>query len=403
MVVVIVVLVLGLFLSGILSFSGTKSSNNNGGGSGVMTYTQAEPVASSGVAGFSGGGWALLEASGYESSQAASLPFGGSVSGTGCSFVPAPGSTGNIDFPAFTGSYTGGAAPSWAFLFRNASGYIAVVTVTQSGSSVLGTISSACGLFGLVLPIPSGVINSPQALSPVASNISAFLQAHPKANESFALLGGISFLGARIGAEWAVNITTCPDASTAVVAVGSSFNATVNATSGQVIYSQNASLGSCSGLGGGSGGGGGQPLTITFGSGTPSQAGSTYDDALPLVAVTGGLTTGLFGLTLAQSNGATVGGLFPPTSCVVGGPLSGCTATGGSPGQTWYAVLLSSGGSVLGIYDPLIQGWTTGAGPVPLSVSQSLVVVSASLLAGSGDQLSAFGTAGTSVSGSTFL
>ena len=398
-VIVIVVLVLGLFLFGLLSFSGMKSSTGNGGTSGAMTYLQATPVASSQVAGFSGGGWALLEASGYDSNQAANLPFGGTLSGTGCAFTPLPGSTGTISFPAFTGSFTSGTAPSWAFLFRNASGYVAVVAVTEGGSSVIGTISSACGLFGLILPVPSGIVNSPGAVSAVASNISAFLQAHPGANESFALLGGVSFLGARIGPEWAVTISTCPATPSLTGSVGSSFNATVNATSGGVIYAQTTPSVSCASSGSG---GGGQPFSITFGTGTPSQAGSTYDDLLP-IAVTNGLTTNLFGLQITEGTGAVLGGLIPPSTCLVNGPLSGCTATSGNGGQAWYAVLLSPGGSVLAIYDPLATNWQTASGPVTLSNSQSIVLISNSPLAGSGDFLSAFGTGSSSVSGSTFL
>ncbi len=401
-VIVIVVLVLGLYLFGILNFSGSKSCSGNGCSSGAMTYTQARPIASSLVAGFSGGGWALLEAGGYVSSQAGTFPFGGTLSGTGCAFVPAPGSTGSLSFPSFTGSLTSGTAPSWVFLFRNASGSVAVVSVTESGSSVLGTISSSCGVFGLIRPVPSNVINSPEAVSAVGGNISTFLQAHPGANESFAVLGGVSFLGLGLGPEWELNISTCPIAPTLSSTVGSSFNATLNATSGNVIYSRTASSVSCSGSGGGSGGGGGQPLTISFGPGTASQAGSTYDDQLPIV-VSQGLTTDLFGLAITQGSGAALGGLAPPNSCVVGGPLAGCTATGGTAGQAWYAVLLSPSGSVLGIYDPLPTTWATAAGPVTLSNSQSIVVVSASLLAGSGDFLSAFGTGSSVVSGSTFL
>ena len=366
-----------------------------------MTYAQAEPTASSQVAGFSGGGWALLEASGYDSSLAGSLPFGGTLSGTGCTFTSVPGSTGSLPFPAFTGSFTAGVAPSWAFLFRNASGYVAVVAVTGTGSSVIGTISASCGLFGLVLPVPGNVVNSPQAVASVGQNISVFLQAHPGANESFALLGGISFLGSRIGPEWAVTINTCPAAPSLGGSVGSSFNATINATTGGVIYSQTTPSVGCSGSGSGSGGGG-QPFSIAFGSGTPSQAGSTYDDSLPMV-VTNGLTTSLFGLEITTAAGATLGGRAPSSTCVVNGPLSGCTATAGGGAPTWYAVLLGPGGSVLAIYDPLSVAWATAAGSVTLTSSQSMVLISGSTLAGSGDLLSAFGTGSSTVTGSTIL
>jgi hypothetical protein len=274
-VVVIVVLVLGLFLSGILSFPGAKSSSGSGGSSGAMTYAQAEPAASSTAAGFSGGGWALLEASGYDSSLAGNLPFAGVASGTGCTFTPVPGSTGDLTFPAFTGSFTSGTAPSWAFLFRNATGYVAVVTVTEGGGSVLGTISPACGAFGIILPVPSVVVNSPIAVSAVAGNVSTFLKAHPNANETFSILGGISFLGARIGPEWEVEVNTCPSGSSPSVTSGSEFNATINATSGQVIFSQTLASTSCSGSGTGVGGG---PLSMALGPGTPDQMATTFTD-----------------------------------------------------------------------------------------------------------------------------
>ena len=153
------------------------------------------------------------------------------------------------------------------------------------------------------------------------------------------------------------------------------------------------------------GGTGSKPLSFSPSGSTPSTAGSgnstSYYDTLS-VSASSGLTTAEFGLKIAGVSGNVVSP--DPTAwshCtgnfveVAVGSNSGCAAV--SPG--WYAVLVSSSGTVLATYSG--GSWNT---TIAVSNSDTLVLVNyGSQLAGSGDTLSAFGVGGSSVSGSTTL
>jgi len=127
---------------------------------------------------------------------------------------------------------------------------------------------------------------------------------------------------------------------------------------------------------------GSKPYQLSFGSGTPSSHAGAFYDNFTMVP-TSGLTTGIFGLKITT----------PAGSPVAVGTGSGLTApTSGS----WYAVITNASGAVLSTYTS--AGWTVTS--VTVSSSQTLVIVSAVQLAGTGDSLSAFGTGSSSVSGS---
>ena len=145
---------------------------------------------------------------------------------------------------------------------------------------------------------------------------------------------------------------------------------------------------------------GSKPYQIGFGSGTPSQVSTTYFDTFS-ISTTSGLTTSLFGLKIVSATGSSVGGQAPAGSCTVTPPVAvtTCTATTG-----WYAVLENTSGDVAATFNPLTSGWTTASGsPITVNSAFSVVVVSGSQLAGSGDTLSAYGTSSSSVSGSASM
>jgi flagellin-like protein len=126
---------------------------------------------------------------------------------------------------------------------------------------------------------------------------------------------------------------------------------------------------------------GSKPYQLSFGSGTPGSHGTAFYDNFTMVP-TSGLTTGIFGLKITTPAGS-------PVAVETGTPFA-------APTSGWYAVITSASGGVLSTYTS--TGWTVTS--VTVSSSQTLVIVSAVQLAGTGDSLSAFGTGSSSVSGS---
>jgi hypothetical protein len=240
---VLLVLILGL-VGAIPIFPSSSSSTKSTGG---MTYDQALPLANSAAQGTSGGSWALVVSSGIVSSVAASenLSTPGS---SGCNLTTLPGVSNPITLPAGPSNHTVGLSTSWLFLYRNAGGEMLLVAVFDGQASALATIAagqSCSTILGLLSVVPTTVIDSSVVASDVQSDAASFLAAHPSVDADYALIGGISFLGRGVGAEWEVNYTTCPvDASPGTT--GTSFNATVNATTGAVLYHQMLPLIGCS-------------------------------------------------------------------------------------------------------------------------------------------------------------
>ena len=241
-VVVVVLLLLVLVLPG---------HGGSGGGAGAQSYSQAAPEAANAISGYLGTSWALYVAVGVTSPTGGTLPLSGNSSSTSnCTVSPASGVSGNVSFSAYTGNQSAGMAMVWEFLFRDAGGAVAIVTVTNGAATVYGTLSGSCtSLFGFLQPVPSNVIDSTQAAAAAEPYAASFLAQHPNASAGLGLIGGLSFLGKTIGAEWSVAYSTCSLNGTNSTATGSGFNATVNATTGQLIYSQNQTSVTCGSTG----------------------------------------------------------------------------------------------------------------------------------------------------------
>jgi hypothetical protein len=233
-IAVVIAIVLLLLL--VFAAPALMVSTSPGGGSGALTYDQARPIADRTAAGFAGGGWALLVSAGLVSPVAETAPLPtGSLSSLHCTFTVVSG-TGNFTLPAYSGNRSSGAAPAWEFVYRNASGGVALVSVVNGQGEVLGTFSGGeCSLlFALFAPVPSNVIDSSLAAAAVAPYANAFLSGHANASAEFGLVGGILAGSSSRGPEWSIAYSTCALSSTAT-GTGAVFNATVNATSGRVI------------------------------------------------------------------------------------------------------------------------------------------------------------------------
>lgn len=139
---------------------------------------------------------------------------------------------------------------------------------------------------------------------------------------------------------------------------------------------------------------GSTPLSVQFGQGTPSKSGTTFYDTFQ-IAVSSGITTAQFGLKITDTTGAPVGAGTAATCSGTYAPGTNCL----KPTSGWYAVLISSNGTVVATFD------SSGAWSATHSISNanSIVLVSASQLSGTSDSLAAYGLSGSSVSGSTTL
>ena len=245
-VVVVAIVVLGLGLAGILPIFSSGSSSPS-----VLTYSQALPIANGAAQGTAGGSWALILSSGLVSPVAAfeNLNF---TKSSGCAVTLLSGAPHNVSLSAGPSNPAGGSSPNWLFLYRNADEALLIVGVLDGKATAFATIASgqSCSsLFGLFVTIPSNVIDSSAAANAVSSDASAFLSAHPNVTARFSVFGGASLFGlGKVGAEWAVNYTTC-SVNAAAGTSGSAFNATVNATSGAVVFEQTISKLTCTSTG----------------------------------------------------------------------------------------------------------------------------------------------------------
>jgi hypothetical protein len=235
--VVLVVVVVGPLLTG----------SGSGGGAALLTYSGARPIADHAVSGFEGGGWTLLFAAGLDSATAVEATLNTSALGNISCFLTPVTATGALTLPAYPGNRSLGVAPAWEFGYRNSADLIALVSVVNGLGEVLATLSGLqCALFAqLITPIPGSVLDSSQAAAAVHSSAAAFLVAHPNASAVFGLVGGFAIGGRNPGPEWSIQYSTCALGKSAV-GTGVAFNATVNATSGQVVNTSTTSGVTCS-------------------------------------------------------------------------------------------------------------------------------------------------------------
>jgi hypothetical protein len=338
-----------------------------------MTYSQAKPAADSAASGYGSGGWAAIVGAGFQSTASVSEPASNLTSALNCT-TSLIGSSTTVSVPAYNGAPSSGAAPAWMFLYRNGAGEILfVLEINGQATPWATTTGSACtSVFGLFSAIPSVVIDSSTAAQAAAS-VSAgtfFLAQHAHVNATFGILGGISFLGFGTGAMWEVAYTTCSSQflGSTSSATGDVFNATVNATSGAVIYSQTLNNTSCS-------------------SGSQSGPSSTpLGQALFLQAPAPSVSSGHYNYTMnvtSTSNGITWGNL---TFLVVNSSTGASTVMG-----TWSLTADSFSGAIVGTFDLGTNSWASGA-TTPIVAGDSLVFSAPASMTGYYLQIDGVGT-----------
>jgi len=143
------------------------------------------------------------------------------------------------------------------------------------------------------------------------------------------------------------------------------------------------------------------PYSLGMSTPTPSNpAAGVYYETIA-VSPTSGLTTGLFGLALKSSSGASIaaGTASSTTTCKATAAYS--TADCGAPASgTWYAVLYWQGNATIAnVYSG--GAWTGGT--VGVTSALYLTVISGASLVGTQDTVNAVSLGSSSVSGSSGL
>lgn len=245
-IAVAVAVALAVILVAVFLVLPASTSSSPGTTGGALTYKGARPIANATASGFSGGGWVPVASAGLVTPSTEVVPVNSiSLDGLHCTFTAVSGN-GNFTLPSYAGNRSGGASPVWEFVYRNASGVAAVVSVIDGKGTVLGTLSgSECKtVFDLLLPIPGNVIDSSVAAAAIEPNASAFLSTYPNASAEYGLSGGVSIGDLNLGPEWRIVYTSCAF-NTSDTGSGEEFNATVNATSGRVLTVDTAHLITC--------------------------------------------------------------------------------------------------------------------------------------------------------------
>ncbi len=231
--VVVVLCLVGLALLGDLPGVGPSS-----GPAGPVPYSQARTRAVDAAAQM-GGSWSVLYAGALNGQAATSTTsFGSAVGLAGCTVTGIGAyATSNLTFPAQGRDVGSGSSPAWLFLLRNSTNDGLLVAVLSGVASPVASISgpSCTGGLRLLAVVPDSAIDSTAALATAGSaGGTSFLAAHPTANVTVGLTGGLRLFGFGTGSQWSVLYSAC--GATAVP--GSSapaFNVTINATLGTLV------------------------------------------------------------------------------------------------------------------------------------------------------------------------
>jgi len=152
--------------------------------------------------------------------------------------------------------------------------------------------------------------------------------------------------------------------------------------------------------------GGSTPYELGMATPVESTQSATEYFAVISISPQTGLTTGMFGLALKSATGSSIAVGSTTAGCVkfvaftttnCGTPTIGAT---GSPTPYWYAVLFWVGNNTIAnVFSYAATGSVWTSPTLPVTNAESLVVISATSLAGTADYASVFSIGSASVSG----
>ncbi|MCI4349022.1 MAG: hypothetical protein L3J93_02225 [Thermoplasmata archaeon] len=248
-VLVVLAALWGLYAAGVGPFQRGISHPN-----GPITYDQARAVGDPTAQGYSSGGWELIAAGGILVPVASTVPIPAvqsvNVSTFGSCIFHRVTSQTSLTLPAFHGSAAAGISPAWGLVYRNSSNALLVVGVFNGSAEPLAVLPSGslCSTGVSFLGTLSGsVVDSPVVASRAAASVggAAFLAAHPNASIALSILAGFSVsyfgYGYSTPTVWSVNYSVCGSLGSAGL-VEPTFNATVDAATGQVTSSHSGTM-----------------------------------------------------------------------------------------------------------------------------------------------------------------
>ncbi len=250
-VIIVVLAVVGLGVAGVIPIPGLHSNGGGGGGSSPAgtpsTFATAWNQANQSAKAYGSGSWKTYLAAGISTPIAStqSTDSVNNLSSPGCTATPASGLPSSVHLPAANPT-TGGLGSVWFFLYGNGSD---LVLFLDNGASAIPalTLTGSCSTVynSYFQPLSPSVLNSPQVTQAVRSNASAFLAANSNLTTSYAVIGGLSYLGLSIPSTWTLAYTTCGLTETAG-STGNTFNATLGSTTGVVSASSVVNDSPCS-------------------------------------------------------------------------------------------------------------------------------------------------------------
>jgi hypothetical protein len=220
-----------LTVNGAAAAEGITFTRNGGGGGNPISYKTALPLAQGAANGVPPGAWVPMLAGGVDLLAEYS---NSSRPGTNSSCT-VTNATSWPTIPAYTGDYSNGLLSWWVFGFYHSSTHtVLLVYVQAQTATVLGEISgtNCTGSFAYLSGLGSGIIDSTDAAHAIASADANYVSANPTASAFFVVFSGVTFGNYSISPEWSVSFTTCAPTGGST---GNNFTATVNATSGAVL------------------------------------------------------------------------------------------------------------------------------------------------------------------------
>ena len=274
--------------------------------------------------------------------------------GLGCSLTPSGPASRNLSaIPNVSTSPT----DDWTFAYTNGSGDILLIQVTGNAAGWVATLQgAACPFAGPQFGLIPASVDDPAMVRTVAADSGGyeFLAQHPDSNVTLVLTSPRTS-GPPSGLEWTITYSGCP-MSASSPASGPAFQAEVDAVTGSLLTSQNATL-ACPWWG--------QvqttPLASILGVTTAfeSTQGTTHWYNFTIRSVTGNLPLNNLGVTVQDS---------------LGNNLTPAGAT---------LVALTSSGAAIGTFDFSSGVWASG-GTRALVTGDQLVLQTSQALDGRG-------------------
>lgn len=368
-VVVVAAVVLGLLLAGVIPGLRPPPA-----GPGPMGFANARAQAQQAADGYGDGNWSVIAASAILPVTGVNYPLNGSpitslLQGSGCTYTALASGSESV---AGVSNVSQGNADTWLFIFRNATNALLLVSESPASVTLVGTVDGSCTpLFGFVSALPPTVIDgSTAAQSADAGGGYTFLSAHPQANGSLTVFGGVSIYGATSPPYWTVGFSDCPLAP-GPATTAAAFAANVSAVSGALLTARIYTA-SCPAVSGTSAGGHTIAGSLVLTPVTSAPHGSGHAYTCGVVSVTTPIPVNALAVSIQSATGQPVG-------LADGSDLN----------------LTSSGGVVLASGVPGPGGWTFGA-DTPIAAGDSFVLTTTTNLGGQGYVMVFAGTAGYS-------